>query len=219
MGANQSKYLLYLAFVGGLFGFMYLADLLFYSGASHPPASVSVQPTEKIAQKPQPKTPKVAETKPLEKTEPQSAPQTETVAQPVPKANTETLLQDYFETLLLDNEGRKTRKEPVVRYYRHIPDGDKVDQLRKFGFYIHERPVEGSLENYESNSLYYGDSVSTEDIHLIAYFMLSQGLPLKVIQPSLYHDSWKAKSVEIGTDTLVTSQKRLTLSEIKNFRN
>jgi hypothetical protein len=131
----------------------------------------------------------------------------------------------YFENLTKDYQARvidkmgsdKHRKDVIVRYYTHTPDGQKVYALQKLGFYIHERPVEDPLDSYESNAIFYGDQVKKEDLQLVIYTLLKQGLPIKKITPSLFHDSWKSSSIEIGTDTTANKKKQITLEELQQI--
>ncbi|MDH5609670.1 MAG: hypothetical protein OEY56_09320 [Cyclobacteriaceae bacterium] len=127
------------------------------------------------------------------------------------------LLNIYTEDVLSTLPEGKSRTNIVIRYYFHEGDNEKVYSLKKLGFYLHQRPVEKDLLTYESNSLYYGDNISIEDIQLIAYTLVTNGLPLKQIIPSKYHDSWKSNSIEIGTDTALTQQDVLTTQQIRNF--
>ncbi len=219
MESRKPKYPYYVFMIFLTLGALFIADTFFHSLIPHPVttnSSPSTKPTEVVPEKVEP----ISEilTPVDESTEPQVQEISETPSQEQ-DVKADFGVVDYFTELLSRNLGTKTRNDIVVRYYRHLPDGNKIDELRKYGLYIHERPVEGELEGYESNSLYYGDSVSQEDIHLIAYVMLKQGLPIKSIQPSIYHDDWKANSVEIGTDTAVNDDPVLTLTEIRNFSN
>ncbi len=129
-----------------------------------------------------------------------------------------TLRSDYlkeFESLPSGN----SRTDIVVRYYHHTPDNDNINALKNLRLYIHERTPDDSLEGYQSNSIYYGDSVRTEDIQLITYTLLQNGFEVKQIIPSKFHDSWKARSVEIGTDVEVQDKPTLSAKDIMEFRN
>lgn len=107
------------------------------------------------------------------------------------------------------------REDVVIRYYRHDQDGDKVYSLKEMGYYIHEKEAT-ETEGLGSNVMYYGENVTVEDIQIIAYTLLSNGLPLKSIEPSSY--SWKANAIEIGTDPDILESSNLTNEDIKNFR-
>lgn len=111
----------------------------------------------------------------------------------------------------------KPRKDIVIRYYRHKPDGKSAYELEKLGYYIHERPVDQKFEKYQSNAIFYGDSVQLQDIQIVAYTLLKEGLPIKEIKPSKFGDSWKSKSIEIGTDTTLFTQPTLKIEAIQKF--
>ncbi|MEQ8626561.1 hypothetical protein [Ekhidna sp.] len=106
------------------------------------------------------------------------------------------------------------REDVVIRYYRHDQDGDKVYSLKELGYYIHEKEAT-ETEGLGSNVMYYGANVAVEDIQIVAYMLLSSGLPLKSIEPSSF--SWKANAIEIGTDPDILDDDNLTESDIRNF--
>lgn len=124
--------------------------------------------------------------------------------------------KEYFEQLLDSiRTGDDPRKDVVIRYYKKDKDGDKVYKLRDLGYYIHERPAEGDLDHFGSNAIFYGDAITREDLAIIAYFLIDSGVDLQNISLSKFHDTWKAHSVEIGTDTTVLNQPNLTLSDLR----
>lgn len=136
----------------------------------------------------------------------------ETITKAAPKQSDST----YFIDLVSAEYASitKGRKKPVIRYYRKARDGAKVDRLRQYGYYIHERKTEG-LDGYESNAINYGDSVDFVDLQLIAYTLIAQGLDIKSIAPSRYHADWKSFAIEIGTDTSVVQNPSISLSELR----
>ncbi len=146
--------------------------------------------------------------------------ESEPVSDRIPQTSAyfEDLLADYYESVSALPQG-ESRTDIVVRYYTHAQDDNKISALKKLRLYIHERTPADSLEGYESNSIYYGDSVSNDDIRIITYTLLQNGFDVKQIVPSKFHDSWKARSIEIGTDLNVNSYPTLTLEEIQNFTN
>lgn len=127
------------------------------------------------------------------------------------------LVEDYRDEILSQLPEKKNRTDIVVRYYNHEADQNRAEILQQYGFYLHKRPVDEQLSQYPSNTIYYGDDVSTRDIHLIAYLLLQNGMDIKAIQLSKYHDSWKSRAVEIGTDIDLTDEPNLTLAEIMKF--
>lgn len=93
-------------------------------------------------------------------------------------------------------------------------DDSVVYKLKDYGFYIHEKESDQNFNNQQSNAVFYGDLVSEEDIKTICFVLSLGGLPLQTIEPSRYHDSWKARSVEIGTDTTVFNNEPFDIRDI-----
>ena len=87
------------------------------------------------------------------------------------------LLDNYKSTVLSKLNKPESRNDVVVRYYTKSKDKDRVYSLRKYGFYIHERKTDSIFTDYPSNSLYYGDDISNDDIQLIARI----GKPIKIL--------------------------------------
>jgi len=129
------------------------------------------------------------------------------------------LMSGYKEEVLSKLPAHKARTDVTLRYYHHAPDGNSAYALEKLGFYIHERPVDEEYADFQSNAIYIGDSVSTEDVQIVGYTLLQHGLPIKVITSSKFADSWKSHSIEIGTDTTLVDLPTLTLENIRNFKH
>ncbi|MFY0599482.1 MAG: hypothetical protein JXR03_07405 [Cyclobacteriaceae bacterium] len=127
------------------------------------------------------------------------------------------LLEDYHSNLSDKLGTEEIRKDIIIRYYKHAPDGNKVYSLMGLGFYIHERPVASSQVDYESNAVFYGDNVSEDDLKLVVYKLLQQNMPIKLITKSQYHDSWKASSIEIGTDTTAIDKPIINFSQLRKL--
>lgn len=127
-------------------------------------------------------------------------------------------LKNRYQTDVLSKlTHHQARTDIVIRYYHHEPDGNSAYELRDLGYYIHERPVDPKYAEFQSNAIYYGDSVKLEDVQLVAYTLLNEGLPIKEIRSSKFSDSWKARSIEIGTDTTLLHRPTLTYDEIKKL--
>ncbi|MEQ8472792.1 MAG: hypothetical protein RIC35_16490 [Marinoscillum sp.] len=129
----------------------------------------------------------------------------------------ENLKKKYESTILKSLSPNKPRTDIIIRYYHHAPDGNSAYALQKLGFYIHEREVTPEYADYQSNAVFYGDSVQLEDIQLVTYTLIKEGLPIKLIKPSKFANSWKAKSIEIGTDTTVIDRPNLSLDELRRL--
>lgn len=126
----------------------------------------------------------------------------------------EDLKNNYLAPIIASLPTGQLREDVVIRYYRHEKDGEKVYSLRKIGFYIHEKEATETA-GLGSNVLYYGDDVNVEDIQIVAYTLLEEGLPLKSILPTQF--SWKSTSIEVGTDTLLLDSPALTELDVQNF--
>lgn len=121
----------------------------------------------------------------------------------------------FFDSLILNIDSSRKR-DIVIRYYAKPLDSSKVYSLRKYGYYIHERPVENDYEKFASNAICYGDSVEMDEVLRVAYILMKQGFELQNISLSKYHDDWKNHAIEIGTDTTVLSVKAFSLAELRN---
>ncbi|WP_258099366.1 hypothetical protein [Marinoscillum pacificum] len=132
-----------------------------------------------------------------------------------PKDYFASLIKSYKQNTLSKLEKNKARTDIVIRYYHHEPDGNSAYALGNLGYYIHEREVSPEYLNYQSNAIFYGDSVSLTDLQIVSYTLLEEGLPIKIIKPSKFHDSWKAHSIEIGTDTTALNKPTVTFSQIQ----
>lgn len=127
------------------------------------------------------------------------------------------LIADYKKNTLSELDENKARTDIVIRYYHHEPDGNSAYALSSLGFYIHEREVAKEYANYQSNAIFFGDSISLADLQIVSYTLLQEGLPIKIIKPSKFHDSWKAHSIEIGTDTTAFDKPTITYKEIQSL--
>lgn len=107
------------------------------------------------------------------------------------------------------------RNDVVIRYYRHDKDEDKVYSLKELGYYIHEKEAIETA-GLGSNIMYYGDDVNVEDIQIVAYTLLSKGLPIKAIKPTQF--AWKSNAIEIGTNPELEDTPNLTAETVKEFR-
>lgn len=125
-----------------------------------------------------------------------------------------SLMEEYYSERK-NARGRISRTDVVIRYYKKDKDEDKIYKLRDLGFYIHERPADNGFEQYASNAIFYGDSINREDLILIAYNLMQNGIKLQSLTLSKFHDAWKAHSVEIGTDTTSLNKKPFTAAALR----
>ena len=158
-----------------------------------------------------------------EEANPSEKEQPETHSEPLPQEP--AYVEEYFEKLLADYKTNvvanlkknNARTDIIIRYYHHEPDGNSAYALGKLGYYIHEREVAPEYLNYQSNAIFYGDSVSLEDLQIVSYALLKEGLPIKEIVPSRFHDSWKSRAIEIGTDTTMIDRPSITLEQLRSL--
>jgi len=131
----------------------------------------------------------------------------------------------FYQMLLANNKIKKLsnikpghfREDIIIRYYPKKIDGNVVYNLKKLGYYIHERPVPVSYEEYKSNIIYYGSLVDSTDVILISLSLVKSGLPLKKIVPFPAPD-WRTKAIQIETSKKLLSLKNLTVDEIIHYK-
>ena len=125
------------------------------------------------------------------------------------------LFDNYKNTKINNLRPNQLRSDVLVQYYNRK---DKVKQpmtLTQLGFKVHNKYTNNSKE--VANVLRFGEDVSLEDIQMVAYVLLSQGIPLRQIVPSSYHSDWKPYAIEIGVDALIEKFPVLTFKKIRNF--
>ncbi|MBC6401832.1 MAG: hypothetical protein GDA42_11670 [Ekhidna sp.] len=132
-----------------------------------------------------------------------------------PNITLESLKNNYLSSLLAQLPENQLRKDIVVRYYRHKKDLNKVYKLIEMSYYIHEKEATETA-GLGSNIIYYGDDVPPEDIQIVAFTLLEEGIPLKSIKHTKF--DWKAKAIEIGTDTTLINEPNISIQEIQDFQ-
>ncbi len=136
------------------------------------------------------------------------------ISPPTPQQEYINLKNNYLMPYLASLKKGELRDDVVVRYYGHKKDSSKVYSLNELGYYIHIKKAKETKE-LGSNVLLYGKNVKIEDIKIIAFTLIKNGLPLKKIQPTQFN--WKLNSLEIGTDKLLLDKKIITFQDIQNF--
>ena len=124
------------------------------------------------------------------------------------------LFDNYKNTKINNLRPNQLRSDVLVQYYNRK---DKVKQpmtLTQLGFKVHNKYTNNSKE--VANVLRFGEDVLLEDIQIVAYVLLSQGIPLRQIVPSSYHSDWKPYAIEIGVDALIEKFPVLTFKKIRN---
>ncbi len=128
------------------------------------------------------------------------------------------LQNEYLKEATRELAPGRLRTDMVIRYYKHPVDGRGIYKLRGLKYYIHERNVNDSiLSKMPSNALFYGDNIKDEDIKIVAYTLMENGIPIKSIEPSEYGRDWKKNSIEIGSDSSLLDAKALTLGQVRAF--
>ncbi len=137
-----------------------------------------------------------------------------TNTQPTGEAYFQDLKNSYLSPILASLPEGRSREDVVIRYYKHENDGNRAYALKRLGYYLHEREAEDN-QQLASNSLYYGSDVDLRDIHIVAYTLLKEGMPLKSIKQSAF--DWKFNSIEIGADSLVENNPIMSVADIEAF--
>jgi len=128
-------------------------------------------------------------------------------------------ISNYF-NVLMDGYQRdyssygkyENREDLIIRYYPKEMDGQIVYNLSKFNIYVHERPSGDRYYKYGSNAMYFGDSVKSQDIKIVASYLVQNGIELKTIKKTKY--KWKARSIEIATDTSLINEPSISLKDL-----
>ena len=125
------------------------------------------------------------------------------------------LLDNYKNVIINKLRPNELRSDVLIQYYNRKEDAKKTTTLTQLGFEIHNKYTNNSKD--VANILRFGEDVALEDIQLVAYILLNQGVPLRKIVPSDYHSDWKPYAIEIGVDALVEKRPILTFRKIRNF--
>ena len=125
------------------------------------------------------------------------------------------LLDNYKNGTINKLQPNELRSDVLIQYYNRREDAEQTMTLTQLGFKIHNKYTNNSRD--VANILRFGEDVTLEDIQLVAYVLLHQGVPLRQIVPSEYHSDWKPYAIEIGVDALVEKRPILTFRKIRNF--
>ena len=125
------------------------------------------------------------------------------------------LLDNYKNGKINKLGPNELRSDVLIQYYNRKENTKQSTTLTQLGFKIHNKYTNNSKE--VANILRFGEDVVLEDIQLVAYILLKQGVPLKQIVPSSYQSDWKPYAIEIGVDPLIDERPVLTYRKIRNF--
>ena len=125
------------------------------------------------------------------------------------------LMDSYKNSVVNKLRPSQLRSDVLIQYYNRKDDAKQAMRLTQLGFEIHNKYTNNSKE--VANVLRFGEDVVLEDIQIVAYILLSQGIPIKQIVPSSYHSDWKPYAMEIGVDALIEERPVLTFKKIRNF--
>ena len=125
------------------------------------------------------------------------------------------LMDNYKNSVVKKLRPSQLRSDVLIQYYNRKDDAKQALRLAQLGFEIHNKYTNNSKE--VANVLRFGEDVVLEDIQLVAYILLNQGIPIKQIVPSSYHSDWKPYAIEIGVDALIEERPVLTFKKIRNF--
>ena len=130
----------------------------------------------------------------------------------------ENLKRTYLQPIISKLSPNRFRTDITIRYYKHKPDEKKVYELKELKYYIHERKVQGDASLKESsNALFYGNNIKIEDIKIVVYTLLQNGVPIKSIQPSKFGSSWKSNAIEIGVKDSLDNKNIISLEQLRNL--
>ena len=125
------------------------------------------------------------------------------------------LLDNYKNGKINKLGPNQLRSDVLIQYYNREENTEKSITFTQLGFEIHNKYTNNSKE--VANILRFGKDVVLEDIQLVAYILLKQGVPLKQMVPSSYQSDWKPYAIEIGIDPSIEEQPILTYKKIRNF--
>jgi hypothetical protein len=110
-----------------------------------------------------------------------------------------------------------TRSNITVRYFRKDVDEGKVDAaLKSLSFSREKAAASESMQDTETNAVWYGSQVSIEDAKLVAYALIRAGVKIKAIRQS--SNPQNATIIQIGGVKFLSDDKPLTVDEIRNCK-
>ncbi|MFC2103120.1 hypothetical protein ACFLSS_01705 [Bacteroidota bacterium] len=106
----------------------------------------------------------------------------------------------------------------IVRYYNKTIDEERVViALRSLGYKFKSKNPVQYMQKQQTNSVWFGRQVPLKDCKIIALTLMRAGIPIKAIRPyraSLTNPSYKKNIVEVGGDTGLRNNRKLTVEEV-----
>ena len=154
-------------------------------------------------------------TTPIEEKKTERPKQQEILMTPADSIFFDYLLDNYKNSIINKLRPNQLRSDVLIQYYNRKDDTKQPMTLTQLGFEIHNKYTNNSKEI--ANVLRFGEDVTLEDIQMVAYVLINQGIPLRQIVPSSYHSDWKPYAIEIGVDALFEKLPVLTFRKVRNF--
>lgn len=134
--------------------------------------------------------------------------------------NPETAKIDDIEESIKANEYRNIlseldsvkQKDITVQYFPKNVDGDKVIKaIEELGYKVEIGNTQ--IRDVETNAIWFGSNVKTDDVKLVALTLVRAGVKIKVIRP--FRSSGQRNNlIQIGADALYENKNSLTVNEI-----
>jgi hypothetical protein len=101
-----------------------------------------------------------------------------------------------------------------VQYFQKDVDQGKVDAaLKSLSFTLDKTPATESMQDTETNCVWYGSQVSPEDAKLDAFALIRAGVSIKSIRSFRITD--RPQLIQIGSNKAFSNDKPLTVEQIR----
>jgi hypothetical protein len=106
------------------------------------------------------------------------------------------------------------RGNVTVQYFQKDVDQGKVDAaLKSLSFTLDKTPATESMQDTETNCVWYGSQVSPEDAKLVAFALIRAGVSIKSIRSFRITD--RPQLIQIGSNKAFSNDKPLTVEQIR----
>jgi hypothetical protein len=114
-------------------------------------------------------------------------------------------------------------REIIVEYYRKTKDDTLVvNALELIGYNFLEKVSQKGTRNEQTNAIWFGASVPTDDVRIIALALVRAGINIKGIRPFEKESSFnvnKRNTIEIGYAEDVKNQESYSIFRIENDKS